>query len=270
MLFRSIKPGRLIAGNAYSLDDTNTERINDLLANIINQSHEKGTKEQKIADLYNNIADTESRNKAGITPIKPYLDKIDEAKTIKDLNEINSELIKELCISAFGDFSVTADFKDNTKNIPDFYMIAPILPKDIYMSDNAEQIKAYKDYLTENLVLSGESEENAQKHSEAYFDFEKQLAESMLDTQDNADVDKIYNLYTLEELQKAVPNMDISKRLKDSELKYNGKILVSDAGLLEKNGELYNKDNIDVLKTRAKLIVLLGWGETLNEEFTQV
>lgn len=34
-----IKPGRLIAGNAYSLDDTNTERINDLLTNIINQSH---------------------------------------------------------------------------------------------------------------------------------------------------------------------------------------------------------------------------------------
>ena len=149
-------------------------------------------------------------------------------------------------------------------------MIAPILPKDIYMSDNAEQIKAYKDYLTENLVLSGETKESAQKHSEAYFDFEKQLAESMLDTQDNADVDKIYNLYTLEELQKAVPNMDISKILKDSELKYNGKILVSDVGLLEKNGELYNKDNIDVLKTRAKLIVLLGWGETLNEEFTQV
>ena len=98
-------------------------------------------------------------------------------------------------------------------------MIAPILPKDIYMSDNAEQIKAYKDYLTENLVLSGETKESAQKHSEAYFDFEKQLAESMLDTQDNADVDKIYNLYTLEELQKAVPNMDISKILKDSELK---------------------------------------------------
>ena len=143
----------MIAGNAYSLDDTNTERINDLLANIINQSHAKGTKEQKIADLYNNITDTESRNKAGITPIKPYLDKIDEAKTIKDLNEINSELIKELCISALGDFSVTADFKDNTKNIPDFYMIAPILPKDIYMSDNADQIKAYKDYLTENLVI---------------------------------------------------------------------------------------------------------------------
>ena len=41
----------MIAGNAYSLDDTNTERINDLLANIINQSHAKGTKEQKIANI---------------------------------------------------------------------------------------------------------------------------------------------------------------------------------------------------------------------------
>lgn len=86
-----------------------------------------------------------------------------------------------------GDFSVTADFKDNTKNILDFYMIAPILPKDIYMSDNAEQIKAYKDYLTENLVLSGETKESSSKTFRGIFDFEKQLAESMLVTQDNAD-----------------------------------------------------------------------------------
>ena len=42
-------------------------------------------------------------------------------------------------------------------------MIAPILPKDIYMSDNAEQIKAYKDYLTENLVLSGETKRKRSK-----------------------------------------------------------------------------------------------------------
>ena len=124
----------MIAGNAYSLDDTNTERINDLLANIINQSHAKGTKEQKIADLYNNnITDTESRNKAGITPIKPYLDKIDEAKTIKDLNEINSELIKGLCISALGDFSVTADLRTTQKYTGFLYDSTDIAERHIYV-----------------------------------------------------------------------------------------------------------------------------------------
>lgn len=264
-----IKPGRMIAGSLYDLEDKNTEQINALLDKIINQPHQKGTKEQKIADLYNNITDTESRNKVGISPIKPYLDKIDSVKTISDLNEINGELYKEIFISFLGNFSITTDFKDNTKNILNFYMIEPILPKDIYMSDNKDQVNVYKNYLTENLVLGGETEENAQKHTEEYFNFEKQLAESMLDTQDNSDVDKIYNLYTLEELQTTVPNMDISKILKDSELKYNGKILVSDVGLLEKNGELYNEENLDVLKTRAKLMVLLGWGRTLNEEFEQ-
>lgn len=259
----------MIAGSLYDLEDKNTEQINALLDKIINQPHQKGTKEQKIADLYNNITDTESRNKVGISPIKPYLDKIDSVKTISDLNEINGELYKEIFISFLGNFSITTDFKDNTKNILNFYMIEPILPKDIYMSDNKDQVNVYKNYLTENLVLGGETEENAQKHTEEYFNFEKQLAESMLDTQDNSDVDKIYNLYTLEELQTTVPNMDISKILKDSELKYNGKILVSDVGLLEKNGELYNEENLDVLKTRAKLMVLLGWGRTLNEEFEQ-
>lgn len=53
-------------------------------------------------------------------------------------------------------------------------------------------------------------------------------------------------------------------------MKYNGKNPCFGRWSVGENGELYNKDNIDVLKTRAKLIVLLGWGETLNEEFTQV
>lgn len=264
-----IKSGRMIAGNLYDLSDKNTEQINTLLDNIVNQSHQKDTKEQKIADFYNNVMDTESRNKTSISPIKPYLDKIDSVNTINDFNQINRELNKDICVSALGNFSITTDFKDNTKNILNFIMIQPLLPKEIYASDNKEQVNVYKDYLAKILVLGGETEENAQKDSEEYFNFEKKLAESMLDTQDNNDVDKIYNIYTLDELQNKVPNMDILQLLKNSELKYNGKILVSDVGLLEKNGELYNEENLDVLKTRAKLTVLLGWGETLNEEFEQ-
>ena len=39
-----IKPGRLIAGNAYSLDDTNTERINDFAGKYHKPITHKGTK----------------------------------------------------------------------------------------------------------------------------------------------------------------------------------------------------------------------------------
>src|SRR5690606_40522698 len=56
-----------------------------ILKESLGQTFEKGTDGQKIADLYKSYVDFESRNKLGITPIKPYLDKIDAIKNFDDL-----------------------------------------------------------------------------------------------------------------------------------------------------------------------------------------
>lgn len=67
-----LKPGRMMAGSLYDLQDDSTEKVNEIIKEAIEKGGENGSKEQKISYFYNNILDTESRNKIGIAPVKPY------------------------------------------------------------------------------------------------------------------------------------------------------------------------------------------------------
>ena len=68
-----IRPGRVISGTLYDLQDKSTEAVDAMIREIIGGDHEKGTKEQKIADFYKNVADMGSRNEIGIAPLELYL-----------------------------------------------------------------------------------------------------------------------------------------------------------------------------------------------------
>lgn len=101
-----LKPGRVIAGTLYDLQDDSTEKVNKIIKDAIEKGGTKGSKEQKIADFYRNIPNRENRNKIGVAPIKMYLDKINSAKNVSELAEVQTELIKKSVHgSVYGIFS---------------------------------------------------------------------------------------------------------------------------------------------------------------------
>ena len=53
-----------------------------------NPKYAPNTDQGKAISMYKSVMDTVARNKQGITPIKPYLAKIDAVKTIKDLQKL--------------------------------------------------------------------------------------------------------------------------------------------------------------------------------------
>jgi endothelin-converting enzyme/putative endopeptidase len=53
-----------------------------------NQKYKSDTDQGKAINLYKTILDTIGRNKLGITPLKPYLKKIDAVKNTKDLQAL--------------------------------------------------------------------------------------------------------------------------------------------------------------------------------------
>ena len=103
-----LKPGRVIAGTTYDLNDKATEQIEEIIKEIVSEPHSKGGAEQKIADYYKSITDVEARNRERISPIKEYLDLIEGADTIDDLVGVQNTLQEELCISPFMDFRSTS------------------------------------------------------------------------------------------------------------------------------------------------------------------
>ncbi|MDD6483464.1 MAG: S-layer homology domain-containing protein [Clostridiales bacterium] len=260
-----IKPGRVLAGTLFDLQDESTAQVNEIIKEATSGKWEKGTKEQKIADFYNNILDIESRNKSGAAPIKPYLEMIDKANNVTELMNTQNTLMEKLYCAPFAAFNITVDFKDSTRYIPVFGVYNPNMTKDFYISGTEVQKAAYLKYLKTVMELSGE--EITDLGLEKFHDFEKSLAEKMLNTEDMGNVDKFYNIYTLDEIQTLFPSVDTEKLLVSSGIQKEDKFLITDVGLTEEFARFLSDENIEVLKIAVKLCVILNYGSMLNTEF---
>ena len=190
---------------------------------------------------------------------------IDEANNVTELMNVQNTLMEKLYCAPFAAFSLTVDFKDSTKYIPIFGVYNPNMTKDFYVSGTEPQKAAYIKYLKTVMELAGENVTDVQL--EEFYGFEKSLAENMLNTEDMNNVDEFYNIYTIDEIQELFPLIDTEKLLAVSGIKKEDRILITDIGLTEAFAEVLNNDNIDVLKTAAKLTVILSCGATLNTEF---
>ena len=181
-----LKPGRTMAGTLYDLQDSSMEEVNAIIKETIENGGKQGSKEQKISDFYKNILDTKSRNEIGVSPIKPYLNDIESVKTVKELADVQTKLIKNLYMAPFTAFSVTTDFKDNTKYVMCFGAAEPYLTKDFYLNGTGEQKASYLKYLKSVMKIA---EENiSDKQIEQYYDFEKTISFKKREAEDKANV----------------------------------------------------------------------------------
>lgn len=263
-----IKPGRTAAGTLYDLSDESDEKVGEIIKEIISKPHEKGTKEQKIADVYNNFLDMEARNKAGITPIKKYLDLISQAQTTEDLLNAQSVVLDEISSLLYMGFNLTIDYKDSTKYMLYFGTIAPDMSKDFYKDRTEAQKTSYLKYIKTLFTLSGESDKDAGNMAVQCYEFEKMLADKMMNPEDYSNVDKMYNLFTMDEIKEMFPNVNMDKVFEESKLKKEDKIAVADVGLVKEFARLFNDDNIDSLKAYGKCLLLKAYKGAFNREFS--
>lgn len=80
-------------GSFDVLGEDNNKRINGILKELLSGSYAKGSTEQKLSDLYKLSMDEARRNKEGVQPLMPLLNKMEKAKTTADLFKIQLELV---------------------------------------------------------------------------------------------------------------------------------------------------------------------------------
>lgn len=266
----TIKPGRTVAGTLYDLSDLGTERLQEMIDEIITMPHESGSVEQKIADYYQSIMDMEARNAAGIEPIAPVLAMIGKAQSVEELMEIQNMTSVQWGLSIFASFGLTADYKDSTRYMLRFGTFGPMLPKAVYQMDGGTQKDAYIKLLTSLCRIAGMTQEQAEEDAQLYYELEKTLAETMLDPQDYGDVDKIYNLYTMDELQAVFKNLDLNAVLEASGYEEEPLVLVMDRGLTQAVADILTDEQLPALKAAARISILMGMGGALSHEFIEI
>ena len=158
-------------GSFDQLAKDNSERLNNILNDLMNKSYAKGTTEKKLSDLYKLAMDSVRRNNEGINPVMPAIKALEACKTNADL--FAWELKEaERGNQEFMYMGFNADEKDSKNNILNIYQGGTTLGQKEYYLDNdgptTEIREAYKKHIVRMFKLFGFKEKEAKRRWNTY------------------------------------------------------------------------------------------------------
>ena len=243
-----------------------TEPLNELIEQAVD--HPTNENSQRIAALYTNILDWDARNAAGIDPIRPYLEAVEASQSVDEVMAVKKQIAEDFAGNLLVGFSLSADAKDSTRYTVGFSAFSPSLTKEVYAADGGNQKDAYLTYVQTLFELGGADTESAAADAQRVWEMEKELSTHALDQQDKGNVDKTYNVYTMDELKALFPTLDLDDIYAQSGLaRSDDHIIVSDVGLLEASPKYFTEEHLDDLKAYLRLTILAGYGGYLSRDF---
>jgi putative endopeptidase len=243
-----------------------------------NPKYAPNTDQGKAISMYKAAMDTVARNKQGITPIKPYLAKIDALKSIKDLQKLMmEEEAKGGGVGFFG-FGIGADDKNSTKNSVSLGVGGLGLPdRDYYVSDDKdskEKREKYQAHIARMLAFIGKSPEQSKIDSEKILALEIAMSRPRLDRVERRDPKKQYNPTAILDLQKLAPIIDWSAYLKGIGITKIDTVIVSQPKYIAALQSIFTENKIEDWKAYMRWMLLRGASgqlstdiETANWEF---
>ncbi|MBB1546586.1 MAG: M13 family metallopeptidase, partial [Capnocytophaga sp.] len=234
-------------GTFYMLREETDEQCLTILDNLLKEQYPAGSEGEKIQILYKNYMDMEARNKAGLTPLAPTLEKIQSIRNLSDLQAYLEEAtpLGENPICGWG---VYADMKDSNQNTIYLGNFGLGLGRDYYQKaseSNTEAIAKYQTFVTDIFKLLGEP--NATEKAAQQVAFEKELAKLMLTNEEDRDPNRSYNPQTMEELSKLVKNLNLPAYLKKVGVNTD-KVVVSEIRLDKEYDNFLNEKNLPLIK----------------------
>ncbi len=173
-----------------------------------------GTDQGKAIAYYNTIMDTVARDKAGIAPLKPYLNKIDKIKTLADLQAYLIEM-EPYGGMAFFRMGVGPDATNSNRNVVGLYPSRLPLPdRDYYLSEDADMAdkrKKYTEHVARMLAFLGDKPASAKSAADRILAMETRLVTDQLDRVALRDRRNTNNPMALAELQQLTPSVNWNK-----------------------------------------------------------
>lgn len=166
------------------------------------------TKTQQVRDMYASALDLKTRNKLGLRPMEGLRQEI---AGIKDHTDLQKMLIKlsRLGLAGFWGEMIEQDLKNTTKYALFLWQGGLNMPdRDYYLLDKPEQVRVRRAYLTHIHRLSklgGASQKEAARIVDVVMKIETRFAKASMSKEDMRDPHKIYNKYSLPQLQKLSP-----------------------------------------------------------------
>ncbi|MGM9551902.1 MAG: M13-type metalloendopeptidase [Clostridia bacterium] len=265
-----IPAGNSIAGTIYSIRDQSNIQVSELIKEISVSNPKSGSAQEKIKILYDCFMDVKARNEAGYTPIAEDLKTIEKIQSVSELSEILIMDGSASALSIMTEFTLGIDNFDSGKYITILSPASADQTKQVYEGKAETQKNAYLKYLAALLTLCGEDEKSAEKDAKAFFEFEKQLSDASLTIAEQYDLEKTYNIYTLDELKDIFSTVDLETEFLRTGLKDSGRVLVSDKGKMTQLAKMLTDENIDEIKNYLKMKLIITCSKYFGEDFRNV
>ncbi len=218
--------------------------------------------------LYKKVIDEQQRNKDGIAPIMPLLNKIKNIKTIEDLNKAAKELLLNQALLPVK-IAVEADMKNATKNSLNLYGPNTILPDTTYYNpDNQtgkQLLEVYKNMAQQVLDFTDLSAEEKQQFIQDTLTYDALIAQKVKSQLEWADYVNNYNPFTTAEVSNCLQPFDFKGLLKD----FYGEsipqeIIVADPKAIKEFSFYFNQENLILYTHWAYVKTLLSHTSQLS------
>lgn len=239
------------------LDKENKEvRLKGIILGLAEQKDlKKGSEEQQIADFYRSFLDTATIEKLGISPLQPYLDKINDIKDLKDFAKVNGEL-EMIGIPGFVNFGIEADARNSKMNavyqVQDGLSLGERSYYERTDSSTTEVRREFVAHVNKQFSLAGFQDADPGK---TILDFETSVAKLQLTNVELRDPVATYNKAPYSELKKLAPDFDWDEFTGAQHIKTDTLVLQNKA-YLKNVTALLKRTSPETLKTWLRWQVL--------------
>ena len=168
-----------------------------------------GSNTQKLGDMYNSYMNVELANEKGISPLKPLLDSISDAKNMQQLSKVFGELYV-LGVGGAFNFYTSPDAKNPDVITMYLYQSGLTLPDRDYYSKEEEKFvnfrAAAQQYMAQILTKVGH--DSATDAAQKIMALEKDLAAKHISRVESRDAQKNYNKQSTAQLKVLLGNFD--------------------------------------------------------------
>ncbi len=259
-------------------EDKNYERLRAIVESCVNGRWDKGSKEQKVSDLYYSFMNVDMIEKYKFGPMKPMLDMIDGVQDFKQMSRVITEFQKkgiDLFFHAFSD----PDFKDNKFYSLYIYQGGLSLPeKRYYLSDEySELLERFKLHVKKVFLLYGLNDEDAERCKDSVIKVQTYLAKASRGSEELVDTKKFYNRFTETDLRKRYKNLDlveIYRSLGVSESAFRDRnvepfIVIGQPEFMGALDKILETVTIDDIKSHMKFVFLNASAEFLHSDMKE-
>ncbi|MBY5920732.1 M13 family metallopeptidase [Ferrimonas balearica] len=226
-----------------------------------------GSDEQKVADLYRSMMDTDTIEQLGITPLKGEFDTIAALKSKDDLAAYfaRSQTIGGGTPLAF---YVSVDAKDSSRYATHIWQYGLSLPDRDYYFNDAERFQKIRDgyvaHIEKMFELAGLP--NPKASAQTVMAIETDLAKHHWTRVESRDSEKRYNKYAVADLAKLTDGFNWSRYLETMGVADQADIIINQPSYIEGFGEVFNDHSLEEWKTYATWHTLTAFAGQLSAD----